>query len=181
MGVGAALTMDVDQWDCAPEEGGAWFILRTRSRQEKILADDLDARGISHFLPLVECVRYYGQRKARVTTPLFPGYLFLRGTLDQAYEADRTSRVAQIIPVVNQVQLNWELRNISVAIANSATLDPYPYLREGLRVEVRSGPFRGLQGVIEHRTKRDRLILQVEMLGRAAGLEVDGGLLDLLD
>lgn len=137
--------------------------------------------GISHFLPLVDCVRYYGQRKARVEVPLFPGYLFLRGTLEQAYEADRTHRVAQIIPVADQTQINWELRNICVALSNHATLDPYPYLRKGLRVEVRSGPFRGLQGVIEDRTKRNRLILQVEILGRAAGLEVDGDLLDLLD
>jgi transcription termination/antitermination protein NusG len=181
MGVGAVVIPELDHCQQMADPSGTWFVLRTRSRHEKILADDLVARGIKYFLPLVNCVRYYGQRKARVTMPLFPGYLFLRGTLEQAYEADRTHRVAQIIPVANQDQINWELRNISIAITNKATLDPYPYLREGLRVEVRSGPFRGLQGIIEDRTRGNRLILQIEMLGRAAGLEIDAGLLDLVE
>ncbi len=172
---------ELDLEEAAAVASGTWFVLRTKSRHEKRIADDLKARGVTHFLPLVDCVRYYGQRKARIQVPLFPGYLFLRGTLEQAYEADRTNRVAQIIPVADQAQINWELRNICVAVANNATLDPYPYLRKGVRVEVRSGPFRGLQGIIEDRTKRNRLILQVEILGRAAGLEVDGALLDLLD
>jgi transcription antitermination factor NusG len=50
-----------------------------------------------------------------------------------------------------------------------------------LRVEVRSGPFRGLQGVIEEVGRNDRLILQVQTLGRAVCLEIDGALLDPLD
>jgi hypothetical protein len=43
---------------------------------------------------------------------------------------------------------------------------------------VRSGPLRGLQGIIEHRGRVNRLILQVEMLGQAVSLEVEASLLD---
>jgi len=59
-------------------------------------------------------------------------------------------------------------------------LELYPFLRVGVRVEVRSGPLRGLQGLIEDRTRRNRLVLQVNMLGKAASLEIDGALLDPL-
>jgi transcription antitermination factor NusG len=51
-------------------------------------------------------------------------------------------------------------------------------LKKGVRVEVRSGPFRGLQGVIEGRASANRLILQVDLLGRAVSLEIDPTLLD---
>src|SRR3954471_10558787 len=91
---------------------GYWLVLRTRSRQEKALAKDLAARGVGHFLPLVVRTKFYGDRKIKVELPLFPGYLFLRGPLDAAYDADRSGRVAQIIPVHDQKQFDGELRSI---------------------------------------------------------------------
>jgi transcription antitermination factor NusG len=160
---------------------GDWFLLRTRSRQEKVIAADLSARRVPNFLPLIRCVRFYGGRKAVVEMPLFPGYVFLRGTAENAYSLDRAGRVAQIIVIGNQRKVNWELRNIDFALVSEAPLHRFPYLKVGVRVEVRSGPLRGLQGVIESRGKRDRLILQVDILGTAVSMEMDGELLDVIE
>ena len=156
---------------------GLWYVLHTRSRQEKALGDDLDAMGVDYLLPLVKTVRYYGRRKTEVELPLFPGYLFLHGTLEQVYEADRTRRVANIIKVADQAFLEDELRSIDCVLAQEGELDPHPYLHKGMWVEVRSGPFKGVQGVVEDR-KANRLILQIQVLGQASSLEIDGSLLD---
>jgi transcriptional antiterminator NusG len=162
------------------EGPGTWFVLHTKSRQEKAMAGDLAARKVAHFLPLVTKTRSSGSRKIKVEEPLFPGYLFLRGSQDDVYNADRTKRVAHIITVPNQQRLIWELRNLAMALQNKTPLDPYPYLKEGVRVEVTSGPLRGLQGIIESRSSIDRLILSVEILGRAVSVELQGALLDLV-
>ncbi|MEX2671997.1 MAG: transcription termination/antitermination NusG family protein [Phycisphaeraceae bacterium] len=162
-------------------DAGEWFVLHTRSRQEKALAADLAARRVGHFLPLIKQMRQYGRRKMPVQMPMFPGYLFLRGSLEQVYEADRTRRVSQIIRVSDQSQMDWELRNISQALSRDVVFDPYPHLTRGRRVEVRSGPMRGIQGRVEDHVKPDRLLLQVEMLGRAMSVEIDGALLDCID
>ena len=166
---------------CEPDAAGLWYVLHTRSRQEKALTRDLTAMGIRHYLPMLEQTRYYGRRKVLVDTPLFAGYVFLRGTIEQAYQADRTDRVARLIAVADQDTLAWELENIQLALSRRAPLDAYPYLRSGVRVEVRSGPFRGLQGRIDSRTRRNRLVVQIETLGQAAGLEIDGALLEAID
>lgn len=158
-----------------------WHVLHVRSRQEKALAEELAAQRIAYYLPLIRQARYYGRRKAQVQVPLFPGYVFLLGSREDAFRADRTRRVASIIEVQQQERLEWELRNLSLALGRSAQLNPYPHLTEGLKVEVRSGPFCGLQGVIESRSCADRLILQVNMLGTASSLEIDGALLEPLD
>jgi len=160
--------------------GGRWFILHTRSRNEKALAADLRRMEIPHFLPLIRQERVYSGRRTTVTVPMFPGYLFLHGTLDDAYAGDRTRRVARIVQVNDQARLDWELRNLALALEHHAPLDPYPFLKQGTRVEVKSGPFRGLQGMIEGRSG-ERLILEVEMLGQAVMLELHGALLDRLD
>ena len=160
---------------------GDWHLLHTRSRQEKALAESLGARGIACFLPLADVTRTYGHRKVPVELPLFPGYVFLKGQLGEVYEADRTKRVANIIRVSDQEKITWELRNLALGLVACGKLDPYPYLRKGVRVEVRSGPLIGVQGVVESRTKRDRLLLQVDVLGQATSVEIDGAILDIID
>lgn len=160
---------------------GLWHVLHTKSRQEKAVAADLAAMNIGHYLPLIRQVRYHGDRKALVEVPLFPGYVFLRGCMDEAYQADRTKRIANIIRVASQERLDWELRNLHFALSGGATLDPYPYLKKGVRVEVRSGPFRGLQGIIEDRENPERIVLQVDMLGQAVAMEINGALLDPIE
>jgi transcriptional antiterminator RfaH len=155
-----------------------WFVLHTRSRQEKAVASDLMALGVDFFLPLLKQARYYGGRKRLIELPLFSGYVFVRGAQEQVYWIDRAKRLVGIIYVPIQQQLNWELRNLHLAISNKVTLDPYPMLKRGTQVEVRSGPLRGLQGKVESRGPANRLVLQVEMLGRAVSLEVDASLLD---
>jgi transcription antitermination factor NusG len=161
--------------------GASWFVLHTRSRQEKAVADALRALQTWCFLPLVTHTRVYRGRKMQVQLPLIPSYVFMKGQAEEAYQLDRNKRLANIIPVTNQVRLEWELGNIRRAIDAHVALDPYPYLKKGIRAEVRSGPLRGTQGIIEDRTKLTRLILQVEMLGRAVSLEMDGALLEPLE
>lgn len=167
--------------DLPSSEFGDWFVLRTRSRQEKILAADLRAKGIGHFLPLMRVERLYCNRRITVEIPLFVGYLFLRGNFDDTYFADRTGRVAQIIQVTDQRRLDHELTNLAHVLGLNAKVDAYPYLKRGVRVEVRSGPLRGIQGLVEDRTRRHRLILQVDALGQAVSVEVDAAIVELVE
>lgn len=160
-----------------PAEGD-WFVLHTRSRQEKVLLADLIAMHIGVYLPLSRQVKFHGKKKVRTAMPVFPGYVFLRGSVEQAYQADRTKRVVNIIKVADQRTLDEQIRQIHLALTREAPLDPYPYLTKGVPVEVTGGPFRGLRGVVEDRTTMDRLILKIDMLGRALSLEIEGSLLE---
>lgn len=169
------------EWVAAPDAEDQWYVLHTRSRQEKAVAAHLSARGVEHFLPLVQQVRYFGRRKTRVVLPLFPNYVFLRGQAEDAYGADRQGRLVRIITVTNQADLDGELSQLRLALTHHAPLDPYPYLKTGLAAQVRTGPMQGLRGVIESRDKADRLVLRVKMLGQASALEVDASLVDVVE
>lgn len=158
-----------------------WWVLHTRPRQEKALAQDLMERGLDHFLPLQQTVRYYGKRKFRVELPLFSGYLFLRGSLEQAIQADRTGRVASVIKVKDQVLLDKELAAIRLAIERGAVLTVSAAIEAGDHVEVTAGPFKGLRGIVERLGTHDRLLLGVHLINRAAVLEIDHGLLQRAD
>jgi transcriptional antiterminator RfaH len=162
------------------ENGQAWFILHTLSRQEKALAQAMEAMDVPFFLPMKRSVKFHGRQRADVLTPLFPNYIFVRGTPYQVYSADRTKRVANIITVFDQDRLDAEVRSIHLAITHDGGLDLHPFLRRGIKVRVTSGPMEGVQGMIEDRTRDNRLILQVEVLGQATSMEIDGSLLEPL-
>jgi transcription antitermination factor NusG len=158
-----------------------WRVLHTRSRQEKAVASALEADGVVHFLPLVRRIRRYARSKRVVEAPLFPGYLFLHGTREEAFRVVAAGRVANLIEAADQARLERELGHLRRALAADGGLDPYPYLGAGRPVRVRSGPFKGVEGVVERYDPGSRLILQIHTLGRAASLEIDPALLDPID
>lgn len=160
---------------------GRWWVAHTKPRQEKTLAEALVAQGVSCFVPVVTKVRYYEHRKRHVELPLFPSYAFVFGTRDDSLMVLQTKRVAQLLPVPNQHQLEHELRQIDLALAGGAVLDPYPYLTVGRRVLVSRGPFMGVEGIVDDRRSPDRLVLVVSMLGRATSVEIDASLLEPVD
>ncbi len=162
----------------AARRGALWYVLKTRSRHEKAVARTLEAAGIEHFLPLVQSVRYCGHRKRVVREPLFSTYLFLRGPIEATYFAVSTRRVARVIPVADQQRFVHELTQIRRVVAAGGELGPYEYLSRGRRVRVTSGPFRGVEGIVEDRPRPSRLVLQIEALGRATSLEIDVGVLE---
>lgn len=160
------------------KECGDWFVLRTRARQEKLLAADLRAKGIGYFLPLVRTERQYGNRREHVELPLFPGFLFLRGSIDDAYFADRTGRVAQIIVVVDQRCLDLELSYLIRVIRANMKVHPCPSFGRGMGATVCSGPLSGIQGVVEDTAQLHRFVLPVQAVGQAISVEVDAAMVE---
>lgn len=158
-----------------------WFVLHTKSRQEKWVAGYLARRGIEHFLPTLRQTRYHGRRPAVVAAPMFPGYVFLRGTREQAFAADRTRRLAQIIDVADQDRLAHELGQIRLALSREAELVPHRYLPAGTPAVVRAGPMKGLEGVVDGGGSPGRLVLQINTLGQAVGVELDASLVEPLN
>ena len=155
-----------------------WFVVRTKARQEKALEQTLRAAGLDCYLPLVRHTKFYGHRKRVSRIPLFSSYLFLQGQIDDTYTATSTGRVASIIPVADQVRLAHELAQIRAAIAADPDLVPHKILQRGIPARVTSGPFQGVEGLVESDVREGRLILQIHALGRAVSLEIDADLLE---
>lgn len=160
---------------------GRWWVGHTKARFEKAFAWDLLRRGIAYFLPMVERVRVSGGRKRHGLAPLFPSYVFFCGSPTDRYTAMTTNRLCQALAVPDQAGLISELAAIEKALAGKAKLDPYPFAVVGRRCYIKAGPFKGLEGVVVHRNKTARLVLQVSILGQGAALELDADLLVPVD
>ena len=160
---------------------GQWWVVHTKSRNEKALAHDLIRRNISYFLPMTWNVRRKSRRTIRSLLPLFGGYLFFCGRENDRIELLRTDRVANLIEVKDQQKLLMELRQIEQALQAGVPVTPHKYLKEGQKCRVIAGPLMGLEGVVARTRGATRLVLQVDMLGQAASVEIGMDMIEIAD
>jgi len=163
------------------EFAGQWWVVHTRSRNEKALAHDLMSKNISYFLPMSWNVRRRSRRTIRSFLPLFSGYLFFCGQENQRVELLKTNRVANLIEVIDQETLLDELVQIAQALRSGTPLTPHKYLKAGQKCRVISGPLIGMEGIVVRTKNAIRLVLQIDMLGQAASVEIDLDLIEVLD
>ena len=160
---------------------GQWWVAHVKSRNEKALAHDLLRKGVSYFLPMSWKVRRQSGRTIRSLLPLFSGYLFFCGRENERIELLRTNRVANLIVVNDQQTLVDELAQIENALRTGAPLTPHKYIKVGQRCRIIAGPLAGLTGIVVRTGNTARLLLQVDILGQAAAVEIDIDLIELLE
>lgn len=160
---------------------GRWWVAHTKSRNEKALAQDLITRGISYFLPMSMKVSRKSRRTIKSLLPLFSGYLFFCGEDNICSDIKRTDRVANIIEVIDQQKLLSELVKIERVLQAGAPVMPHDYIKAGQKCRVIAGPLMGLQGIVVTTKGTTRLVLQVDMLGQAASVEIDIDMIEKIE
>jgi transcription termination/antitermination protein NusG len=163
------------------EFAGQWWVAHTKSRNEKALAGDLAGKGISYFLPMSWKVKKIRGRTVKSLLPIFGGYLFFCGNENQRVETLKTNRVANIIDVRDQRRLIEELSQIEQAIAGGANLSPHNYLKVGQKCKVIGGALAGLSGIVEKTRNETRLVLQIDMLGQAASVDIGTDMIEVVE
>ncbi len=160
---------------------GTWWLVHTKSRNEKALAWDMLRKGICYFLPMCWKVSKRKGRKLRSLMPLFTGYLFFCGSETNRLEALRTNRIANLIEVKNQQTLVSELTPIEQALKAGADLQPHTYIKVGAKCRVIAGPLIDTEGIAVKTHTGIRLVLQIDMLGQATSVEIDSDMIEVLE
>src|SRR5579884_1298680 len=153
---------------------GEWYAAYTCSRHEKRIAQQLEQRGIEHFLPLYRSVRRWKDRKKELELVLFPGYVFVH--------IDHINRlqVLQLPGVVRFVSFNGQpaalpgndieaLRN---GLSHNIVAEHHPFLNVGNRVKVIYGPLSGAQGILVRYKSDSRLVISIDAIMRSVAVEI---------
>ena len=160
---------------------GQWWVAHTKARNEKALANQLVKKDVPYFLPMHWKVSKSRGRTIRSLLPLFPGYLFFCGDDDARLEVLKTNRTANILMVENQTRLVEELTPIETLLRLDKPVLPHDYIKVGQKCRVTAGPLMGTEGIVVETPKETRLILQVDMLGQAASVEIDSEMIEKID
>jgi len=159
-----------------------WYALQTRSRHEKLVDWELQRKGIETFLPLKRITRRWSDRSKKIELPVFSGYLFTRIALKnrlQVLQARGSVRLVGFnswpVPVPEKA-----LEAVRKFLNEEIAIDPFPYLSEGDRVYVRSGPFKGVEGFIVRKDRNTRLVVSLDLLLQSISVTIDEALVEKL-
>jgi transcription antitermination factor NusG len=155
-----------------------WYALYTRHQHEKRVHQILTGKGLDAFLPLYTTAHQWKDRTKRVSLPLFPCYVFLRGPVSQWLPVISTPGVHTVVGFGGQPACisSAEVEAIRRVVQSPLQAEPHPFLRSGDYVRVAAGPLRGLVGILVRKKSWCKLVLSVEMLQRSVAVEVDAAM-----
>lgn len=140
-----------------------WYAVYVRSRYEKKVHQYLQEKGVVSFLPLMETVRQWSDRKKKVSEPLFRGYVFVQ--IDHHKEHVKvldTDGVVKFIgigrtpSVIAERDIDWLKRLVREPDAVGRTVGTIP---PGRKVRVLAGPFKDFEGVVMKAGRDERLVV----------------------
>lgn len=157
-----------------------WYALYTRSRHEKFVHQELQKKGIETFLPLRRLTRHWSDRVKEVEQPLFSGYLFVRTSLENRFEILNTRGSVRFVGFNSQPLpvLERDLAAVRRFVEEKISMDPFPYLNEGDRVYIRSGPLKGVEGFIVRKDRHTRLVISLDLLLQSVSVAIDEALVE---
>jgi len=179
MSSGHAVQTALDATGASPLiEQAEWYAIRTRSRHEKMVADQLEKMGVENFLPLVKRSRQWSDRVKEVELPLFSGYTFVRVALSSP---DRI-RVLQTHGVAGFVGINScgtpipenQIDDIRTLLASDLPFEEQPFLRVGQRVRIRGGALDGVEGILSAQNDDRSLVISLEPIQRSLSVRIQG-------
>lgn len=151
-----------------------WVAFYTLARREKDLMRKLEAARIPFYAPLVKRrLHAAGGRVRSSYVPLFPGYVFSPVDDDQRRAALATNTIARWLPISDERMLVADLRAIKRLIESEKPLTPEARIEPGQPVRVRSGPLRGMEGMVLKRRGEERLLVAVRFLNQGASIELE--------
>jgi transcription elongation factor/antiterminator RfaH len=154
--------------------GAKWYALYVRSRYEKRAHRDLREKGVEVFLPLIEEVHSWSDRKKKVQEPLFRGYLFVKTDLHERTKILETTGVVHFVGIKGKAsaipdpQIDW-LRRIT---GETITVRREPYVEVGERVRVIAGSLNGVEGIVMRTKGLSRIVISVATIAQSVSVQV---------
>lgn len=149
-----------------------WFVAHTRPRCEKKVAAHCAQEGLEHSLPLIRSVKRYRGKRLIFFKPLFPGYVFAKLPPGAAGRLRRSDHVAHLLEPPDQVEFTSQLADILRVLAEDVEIRLAPEIAAGQRVTIRSGPLRGLEGIVADRPGLMEVVLRLDFIAQSAAVRV---------
>lgn len=157
-----------------------WHVFYTASRQEKLCCERLEKAGFSVYLPIVEQLRQWSDRKKKVKVPLFSGYLFVNCTDAQV------AKISGFAGVVGPLRFSdgyaqvrdQEIKTIQLLISTGAFAEAVAgEVTVGDKVVIDDGPLKGIEGKCVMEGGSSYMYVEVASIHQSIRFKLPSGLL----
>jgi len=160
-----------------PEESH-WYAIHTMARHEKWIAQQLQEKRVFTFLPLLQQIHRWSDRRSKVEVPLFSCYAFVHIT-QRAEERLKVLRTPGVLGLVGSERQgtpipDQQIENIQKAIRGKLPCAVHPFISAGQRVRIRGGSLDGVEGILMRQGGEQSVVVSVELLRRSVSILVEG-------
>jgi transcription antitermination factor NusG len=160
----------------------SWYVIHTRSRHEYKANSGLIQKKLTTFLPEIELWSKRKDRKKKIATPLFPGYLFVDAlSLDNETKLSilKTAGVVRIlgkkehsepIPVPDS-----KIDAIRRLVNTKTEIFTMQFPQDGEPARIMDGPFAGIEGtVVSSNVEKELFVISIDLLQRSVAIKLKG-------
>ncbi len=145
-----------------------WYVLQTKPRNEKIVLKQVQQKGIEIFVPFIEKIRIWSDRKKKIDVPLFSGYVFIYGS-----EAERVRAITNTSGAVRYIYFEKRPATVSdreIELIKQTLIEPEKIsiedkkIKKGDQIMVSFGIFKGMKGYVNEFRGNYKLTVNLEEL-----------------
>ena len=156
----------------------AWFLVRSKPRQESVALTQLARQGYESYLPLFAAEKLVRRKSTVVQEPMFARYLFVR--LDTTGQGQSWSPIRSTVGVSELVCFGSRPARVDDALI--ATLrereatqqaDPITLFAHGDSVRITEGAFAGLEAIYQMNDAGGRAMVLLDLLSKPVAMTLD--------
>ncbi len=154
-----------------------WFVLYTTPRAEKKVATRLEQLSYTVYLPVVEQLKQWSDRKKKVEVVLFPSYLFIYGTKDKVVTTLGEPGIVKFVNFKGNYATirEEEIASIKRLIATGVRFETENQLLDkGDEVIIQDGPLKGISGKVLSIQSETDFYLQIDSIGYNMKMKIPG-------
>jgi len=147
-----------------------WYVIHTKPRQEQRALGNLQQQGYTCFLPMLTQQKLCRGALTAVREPLFARYLFIlldSGQMGQSWAPIRSTKgVSRLVTLGTEpAKVATELID-ALRAHNDAATHIQPLFAPGERVQIKDGPFAGLEAIYQFDNGERRAMVLIELLNK---------------
>ena len=152
-----------------------WYAVYVKSRAEKKVAQELEAKGFNFYLPLIKRLKQWSDRRKWVEEPLFRSYIFVNIIDNEYFDILNTNGVVRYITFGGKAvpipEAQIEAIKYYVEEKDPDNIDESQW-REGKKVEIISGRMGGLIGELIEIKGKSKVKIEIEAVNGTLLIEI---------
>jgi transcriptional antiterminator RfaH len=161
-----------------PPSSMAWFLVRSKPRQESVALTHLARQGYESYLPLFASEKLVRRKPTVVQEPMFARYLFVR--LDTSGNGQSWSPIRSTVGVSELVSFGSRPARVDAALITSLReremaqqADPDALFAAGDSVRITEGAFAGLEAIYQMNDAEGRAMVLLDLLSKPVAMNID--------
>jgi transcription termination/antitermination protein NusG len=160
----------------------SWYVVHTRSRHEYKVNTRLVQKNLITFLPEIESWSKQKDRKKKILTPLFPGYVFAEASVLENEIKLTILKTAGVVRILGKQENcapipvpDDKIDAIRRFVNSKTEIFTLQFPREGEPARIVDGPFAGIEGtVVKRNVEKELFVVSIDLMQRSVAIKLKG-------